>query len=67
MNEPRQTALEWMREEFQDARRRHLLKTNVTTGERSTPAPPTDAKPAAASAAIDVVVPAATTDRSTPQ
>ena len=66
MNEPQQTALEWMREEFQDARRRHLLKTNVTTGERSTPGPPTDVKPAAASAAIDLVVTSTSPDRSTP-
>jgi hypothetical protein len=66
MNEPRQTALEWMREEFQDARRRHLLKTSVKTGERSTPGPPAGTKPADAAAVIDVVVTAASTDRSTP-
>ena len=65
MNEPRQTALEWMREEFQDARRRHLLKTSVKTGERSTPGPPAGTEPAEA-AVIDVVVTAASTDRSTP-
>ena len=65
MIDPQQSVLEWMREEFQDARRRHLLKTSETKGNGASPRAPTDAQPAAGVAAGDVIVTAGI-DRSTP-
>jgi hypothetical protein len=46
MDDSLQTRLEWMRLEFQDARRRHLVKTSelaATSGTNAETAPPAQA------------------------
>jgi hypothetical protein len=63
MNDPPQTRLEWMRSEFQDARRRHMVKA----GKALTEAPGNVEERAVAPAIVTDAVVISLPDHSTPQ